>query len=143
MKQCCRCKELKSIDEFGKNKSELDGLQDACKKCRKEYYHQPYIKSKHLQRCKEYKKTEIGKVTIKKSVAKRRDDNPDWYRATNAVNNAVRDGNLAKVSSLTCKKCNRKAHDYHHHKGYSPKYWLDVIPLCRQCHVDITLSECT
>lgn len=38
MKQCNRCKELKSLKEFSKNKSQTDGLRRSCKECDKEYY---------------------------------------------------------------------------------------------------------
>jgi len=34
MKICCRCKKNKSEIEFGKNKSNADGLQRYCKKCK-------------------------------------------------------------------------------------------------------------
>jgi hypothetical protein len=36
-KQCCKCKEIKNIDEFGKLKSGKDGLRYDCKGCRKNY----------------------------------------------------------------------------------------------------------
>ena len=43
-------------------------------------------------------------------------------------------GSLPQASSCQCVECGRAAHDYHHHLGYEPEHWLDVIPLCRVCH---------
>jgi len=33
MKECCRCLQTKSLDEFAKDKSRLDGLQPRCRQC--------------------------------------------------------------------------------------------------------------
>ena len=38
MKVCTKCKLEKLFDEFGKNKSNKDGLHRECKLCRKDYY---------------------------------------------------------------------------------------------------------
>ena len=42
MKKCSKCKLEKPFEEFGKNKSQKDGLSHVCKKCRiinsKKYY---------------------------------------------------------------------------------------------------------
>ena len=35
MKKCSKCKEEKNLYEFTKNKSQLDGMQKYCKKCKK------------------------------------------------------------------------------------------------------------
>lgn len=64
-----------------------------------------------------------------RAVTKRwREENPSAYKAQNAVNNAIRDGKLAKGP---CEFCGRE--DVHaHHKDYSKP--LDVIWLCPKCH---------
>lgn len=38
MKLCTRCRELKSLTDFGKNRSNKDGLQTHCKSCRSAHY---------------------------------------------------------------------------------------------------------
>ena len=50
-KRCCICGLVKTVDEFHKNKSKKDGIQDLCKECRK-------VKSE---------KTNLSLVNIKKS----------------------------------------------------------------------------
>lgn len=44
-KWCPRCKNPKSIDDFGRNKKHSDGLQSWCKKCNNEYNRQRYKKN--------------------------------------------------------------------------------------------------
>ena len=44
MKFCSRCKFDKDEDQFGKNRSEPDGLQEYCKVCRKTLNHDQYYK---------------------------------------------------------------------------------------------------
>jgi len=36
-KQCCKCKEIKNVNEFGKLKSSKNGFRYDCKSCRKKY----------------------------------------------------------------------------------------------------------
>ena len=42
MKQCTKCKKLKSKSEFSKNRKNKDGLAYWCKKCYREYSHRRY-----------------------------------------------------------------------------------------------------
>lgn len=37
MKRCYRCKEVKPVSEFNKNRSKKDGLQGECRVCKKVY----------------------------------------------------------------------------------------------------------
>lgn len=55
-------------------------------------------------------------------------------RAWHAVNNAVRDGRLARPNVLLC-RCGKTAQQYHHPDYSKP---LEVIALCRPCHVKET-----
>lgn len=55
--------------------------------------------------------------------------------AVQAVSAAVwQHKTLPQVSTRPCAKCGQPAADYHHHLGYEPEHWLDVLPLCRRCH---------
>jgi hypothetical protein len=64
MKQCSKCKEWKEESEFGKDSSRKNGVQNYCKKCRKEYY---YINKNKI---KEY--LNINKVKIREAAKKYR-----------------------------------------------------------------------
>jgi len=58
-------------------------------------------------------------------------------QAMMAVCHATERGELSPISSLTCSRCSSQAEHYHHSRGYSPKSWLCVEPLCRACHMKI------
>ncbi len=46
MKQCTKCKKLKSKSEFSKNRKYKDGLRDWCKKCCREYKRRHYRRNR-------------------------------------------------------------------------------------------------
>ena len=56
MKKCTKCKVEKELTEFGKRKTTKDGLECACKSCKKEYDKEHYQSNKkHIkERIKEY-----------------------------------------------------------------------------------------
>jgi hypothetical protein len=33
-----------------------------------------------------------------------------------------------------CPDCGTPAVIYHHHRGYAPEHWLDVVAMCQSCH---------
>jgi hypothetical protein len=60
---------------------------------------------------------------------------PEAYRAQNAVNNAIRDGNLRREP---CTICGTENNVHAHHKDYSKP--LEVTWLCAKCHQRIHAS---
>lgn len=54
------------------------------------------------------------------------------HKAGRAVAAAVKSGVLVRGP---CRDCGKTPADGHHHKGYAPEHWLDVIWLCRRCHL--------
>jgi hypothetical protein len=54
-------------------------------------------------------------------------------KARQAVNGEVQAGRLPRIRTQKC-ACGSMAMFYHHHKGYDKKHWLDVIPVCGECH---------
>ena len=46
VKQCCRCKEIKPIDKFSKNKRARDGISWDCKECQSARYKTQYQQHK-------------------------------------------------------------------------------------------------
>jgi len=59
-KRCSKCKEIKSVNEFFKDKRSKNGYQSHCKKCLKEYYKNNVDKRKLYW--KEYCKNNIEKI---------------------------------------------------------------------------------
>jgi len=94
MKQCSKCKELKSVSEFHKNKQTKDGFRpdckDCCNKCHREYYQAHKVeKAKKMKRYqqnhktkladydKEYQKTFIGYLHKRFVLINQRCNNPE------------------------------------------------------------------
>ncbi len=60
---------------------------------------------------------------------------PERLAAHGAVYRAVKKGFLTRPSS--CSKCGKACKPHgHHHKGYAREFWLDVVWLCLECHLD-------
>jgi len=66
----------------------------------------------------------------KAHIAKTRAEQPEKYRARNAVSNALRDGKITKASE--CYFCGSGDKLQAHHHDYS--HPLDVVWLCPSCH---------
>lgn len=145
-KLCNKCNQIRNYDDFWKDKNRSDGLNSTCKFCRKEWSKSQSGRASESIRGRKYRQSESGKQIIQKrlsslsgkNIVKRKDkkyreSNPEKYHARQAVNNAIKRGDLPKTSSLKCNNCGDRASQYHHH-SYKVKYWLDVIPLCKKCH---------
>lgn len=60
---------------------------------------------------------------------------PEKARAHIAITNAIGDGKIPPAPTQLCQECKQaQAAHYHHHKGYEPEFWLDVVALCTECH---------
>jgi hypothetical protein len=59
-------------------------------------------------------------------------NNPKKRAAHNAVNNAIKRGDLPRVSTCDCVDCGIQATEYHHEDYNKP---LKVVALCKKCHV--------
>lgn len=125
MKVCHICQKTQSFSEFYKHPKTKDGYQVWCKSCISTY-NQIYAKK--------YRKTSKGKLILRQTQKKYRRDHPQIMSAYDAVKIAIRSGKISKITKLDCCYCPNKAEQYHHHKGYAKKHWLDVIPVCKKCH---------
>ncbi len=133
-KTCSKCKQSKSLSEFYKNCTLPDGYQYECKTCddnrTKEYRQTSKGKEVNRKARQRYRQTEKGKVTQNRY----RIQHPKYRKAGSAIQIVIRNGNLSHPDSFLCSFCPKPAQEYHHHKGYEPEHWLDVIPVCIPCH---------
>lgn len=76
MKRCCGCKTAKNLDDFGKNSSKSDGLQDSCRECRAARYQD----NKAVLQAKSRKWHADNRESSRNYSNKWRDSNPDRVR---------------------------------------------------------------
>lgn len=84
-----------------------------------------------------YQQSDKGREVALKAANKYSISHPERIAARHAVRQAIKDGQLPHPDSLQC-SCGEPAKQYHHHKGYAPEHWLDVIPVCRKCHDNLS-----
>ncbi len=161
-KACRICKQITS--EFYKNRTRPDGFGTDCKICtdkRIEEYHKTpkyktyqkayqkaYLQTEkgrelNRQKVRRHMQTEKGKATQKRHAQseKRKKTikayalrHPNRIKARCFIKDTIRQGKLPSPNSLLCIFCKKPAHKYHHHLGYEPEHWLDVVPVCQKCH---------
>lgn len=116
-KACVRANRAKNVDYY----REYDA---------KRFQEDPRVRKRHVR----YQKTDAGKESLNKSRRKWLEENSDKRAAHTILNNAVRDGRVNKPDC--CSRCHAQPERIDgHHADYTKP--LDVIWLCRQCHVDI------
>ena len=158
LKDCTKCKDIKPLDEFYNNKTRPYGKTDWCDSCTKEhrntsefrahqrkYRIKPEVKAKEKEYYKttnykmsqqRYKTSPKGRVVAKRQDKRREDLHPEKRKAKDFVHNMVRAGVLPQINTQKCKHCGNRA-DHYHHWSYLPEHWIEVIPLCKQCHVNL------
>ena len=132
MKHCKECGRVLSIDEFYRHAAMKDGRLNKCKKCVRQRV------SKHrglnVDRIRAYDRrrsmTRERRRANATNAARYRKRFPDRYKAQTALNNAVRDERIVKLSR--CSDCGATAKLHAHHEDYSKP--LDVQWLCVPCH---------
>ena len=144
-KRCSKCKKTKPISEFYKHSRMKDGFFNHCKSCRAKYQteYRKTEKGKVANRkgCNKYRKTANSKVVQRAGKKRFKARHPNQIKAQQAVNNAITANRLPRPDTLQCHYCPAQAEQYHHHKGYAKKHWLDVVPTCCLCHNNFHLSS--
>ena len=133
MKTCSRCKVEKELSCFSKNRSHRDGLKLWCKDCCREYRQSKKGKEADHRASHKYRQTDAGKTTNRRNLQKYRRLNPEKRKAHDAVRYALRVGKLIRPNH--CESCFKKCRPEGHHESYEESRRLDVVWLCRECHV--------
>ena len=137
-KTCNKCRELKDLTSFSKHKKSKDGLQYNCKDCAKIYKQN----NDHSEYMKRYFATDSGREAKRRGNAINKRKFPEKIKAQKVLNNAIAAGNIYRPT--TCSSCNKEGRIEAHHWSYLEEHWLDVVWLCRGCHVaeHKRLKEC-
>lgn len=124
-KKCFKCGEVKNLSEFYKHKQMKDGRVNKCKVCNKKDVSDHRVEN--IDRIRKYDR-DRGNRQSKQYLKDYRDNNPNKYKATNMVNNAIRDG---KLHSEPCIICGEEK-TVGHHDDYSKP--LNVKWMCQSHH---------
>ena len=125
-KACFKCNEEKPISEFYKHKKMADGHLNKCKECTKR--DALNYRWKNIENIRKYDR-ERGNRQSAEYLKEYRKKYPYKYKATNIVNNAIRDGKLFKEP---CEICGTTENIEGHHDDYSKP--LNVRWLCSAHH---------
>ena len=134
-KVCFKCGIEKDLSEFYVHPRMKDGHLNKCKECTKRDAHERIVLHPEIVRAYEKKRYSDPKrkECVRRHVAQWSEKYPERKKASNMVNNAVRDGRLLKPDK--CEMCNKEGKLHGHHYDYSKP--LDVIWLCPECHAQI------
>lgn len=130
MKKCIKCNIQKPFSDFNKNSRQKDGHYYYCRQCTKSVKKAEYLRNKdsYLRRCKKFRASEKGKLTIKMVYDNTRINRPKVYKARATVNRAITQGVLKRHPCEECGNTRTQAH----HPNYN--YPLKVNWLCSVCH---------
>jgi len=127
-KICFKCGIMKPLNNYYRHIEMEDGRIGKCKACAKKDSSDHYRNNR--EHYAEYEHQRFQNPERKKAVIeyqrKRREKNPEKYRANTAVHNAIRDGRLSKEP---CEICGHKTVEGHHRDYLKP---LEVFWLCRK-----------
>ena len=143
MKQCNKCKEIKSLTGFYTDRSKPDGLTTYCKPCKnegiKKYRETDAGRTVQRKANAKYRATEAGKAVQRKAHTKQRKLYPEKYKARKAVECAIRYGKMTPPD--TCSICWHDGKIEAHHPDYAKP--LEIEWVCRPCHLAIHQMEVT
>jgi hypothetical protein len=164
-KRCSHCNTNLPTSQFYKDRSRKDCLACYCKSCsnnkqtRYRYNHSDkgkvaMLRYEHSAKGKAYRKVNHQSAKYKEShrlaaksakykeshrLAAKKDRicHTLQNKARASVHFAIKMGQLPKAKDQQCSYCVEPAIEYHHHLGYEPQHWLDVVPVCKQCHTTV------
>lgn len=155
MKTCRRCKSEYPLEDFPVDRQSPDGHRIYCRACWRSI--QRHWRANNIERARGLDRAQKQRERERKGPEQVRREWKHWYdnnidhrrqyqqarndtykkRAHNAVLNALRRGKLTRPSVCSCcgKECRPDAHHADHSKP------LEVIWLCRSCHVLVEQNE--
>ena len=86
-KTCTKCKKVKDLSEFYKDKGRSDGLRSHCKECIRAYDADPVYRKRKAERQREHRQTEEAKK--QRRIADRARVKSDHRKLTNALGRAL------------------------------------------------------
>ena len=149
-KRCTKCGRVLPLSAFNKHRLCKDGIDSRCRECGKAYMAQwraehgdikraidrrTYERNpdKAIARAAAWEKAhpERAKEIHRLEARRQRERHPDHLAARIAVRQAIERGDIRREP---CGVCGATPAQAHHHCGYAPEHWLDVVWRCIKCH---------
>lgn len=134
--RCGTCIRYRPSEDFYEDGKTASGISSVCRQC----HTAASIRTRDKDRSRETNaaymrrarssEPERFRASDRKASARKRDKSPDKVAARNAVNSAVKRGDLMKPAA--CEACGEDKPVAGHHEDYSRP--LEVRWLCRHCH---------
>ena len=133
-KKCPKCGERKRRAQFSRDRSKGDGLQSRCKACQAAHRATPESRERHRRYCAKFKATHPDRLAehARRAVAKHNAKYPKRAKARAAAYYHV-------PLAGNCESCGAFTALSRHHPDYDQP--LDIMTVCRQCHLDIHQAE--
>lgn len=131
MKTCFKCHRDLPFSAFYRHPAMADGHLGKCKACTRN--DATNHRNNNLDRCRAYDRSRNGepqRVALFIAKSKRKNKDPQYMSAHNAVTRAVKSGTLVRPS--VCSRCPATERIQGHHDDYSKP--LEVMWLCPICH---------
>lgn len=145
-KTCAKCNRLVPLTNFSKQKTTRDGAMARCKDCEGEESRAYRLRNREKLSAKG-RERRTDPVYAENRARKRKQwleqnqahvhayGRSQQAKARDAVRYAVQCEDFPPASTQVCEHCQEaQARHYHHHKGYSQEFKLDVVALCTECH---------
>ena len=144
-KQCFKCSIMKPLEDFYTHPAMADGHLGKCKVCTRKdstdrrnnkleevraYDRERGFLPHRVEARQEYAQTPAGKAKLRQGSKRWAERNPQKREAHQAVDNAVRDGRLRKLS---CSVCGSEESEGHHEDYSKP---LEIVWLCPKHHAE-------
>lgn len=138
-KRCRVCNEVLPLDSFYDGGTTRDGKRSECKPCfnrdimerrKTTHGHAVFIRAKRKYNARPESRQKHTEYMRNVRATGR------WYQQENARKrlwDAVRRNGFPRPTEHKCADCGQPAQEYHH-ESYEREHWLDVVPLCRECH---------
>jgi len=147
-KTCNKCGVAKPFDDFPKRAYKKPGVRGICKECVAKYAHRRYMKDpqkfndacwRSVNKNRDVARTRWRKAyhenpeKFRKKYRDAREKNPEKYKAHDALNYAIKRGDIARPTE--CSECSRDdLRIIGHHDSYAEDKRLAVRWLCESCH---------
>jgi hypothetical protein len=119
--------------EYMRTWRERPGNREAQAAASRKHRNNPENAAKILDQKREWKKSAVGRKSVRRQKANWRPKNREKQAAHKAIWKAIRSGELVRPDA--CGMCGKKCKPHGHHADYTKQ--LEVVWVCPKCHKEL------